>query len=177
MSRGTVTVDWNFVLILNNMKTITVIAFTLLTLNTMAAKKEISTQIIINASPEKVWTVLTDFDTYSDWNPFIKSIKGNVNVGNKINILIDGMKFKPEVLVYESNQEFKWIGNLLVKGLFDGEHRFQLIDNGDGTTTFIQSEKFNGILVNMLSKKLDNETIPGFEAMNLALKNRVESLN
>jgi len=140
----------------------------------MAHKKTIQTEIIINATPSEVWEVLTDFSAYPEWNPFISSIEGQPKVGEKIKANISGMKFKPTVLVADAGKEFRWIGRLLFKGLFDGEHIFQLIDNGDGTTTFKQSENFNGILVGMFSKKLDAETKPGFEAMNVALKQQAE---
>jgi len=139
-------------------------------------QKEITTQVQIAATPEKVWAVFTDFNAYAEWNPFIKSITGDVKLGNSIKAELGGMTFKPKVLVYDQNKEFKWLGHLLFKGLFDGEHRFQLIDNGDGTTTFIQSEKFNGILVRLFAKKLDGETKDGFIAMNEALKKRVEGI-
>ena len=88
-----------------------------------------------------------------------------------------GMKFKPEVLVYDSNQEIRWIGNFLFKGLFDGEHSFIIIDNEDGTTTFKQEEKFSGILVGLFEKKLDSETKTGFEEMNKKLKELSEELS
>ena len=137
-------------------------------------KKEITTEVQIAGTSSQVWEVLTDFDSYSEWNPFIKSITGEMKVGNIIKAELGGMTFKPEVLVYEKNKEFKWIGKLLFKGLFDGEHRFQLMDNSDGTTTFIQSEKFSGLLVRLFAKKLDRETKGDFVAMNEALKKRVE---
>ena len=57
------------------------------------------------------------------------------------------MIFKPIILTRINNKELSWQGKLLFKGLFDGKHKFELIDNGDGTTTFIQSEKFSGIFV------------------------------
>jgi uncharacterized protein YndB with AHSA1/START domain len=38
--------------------------------------KEINTEILINATPKKVWSILTNFAEYPNWNPFIKSIKG-----------------------------------------------------------------------------------------------------
>jgi hypothetical protein len=62
----------------------------------------------------------------------------------------------------------------LVKGLFDGEHKFELIDNKNGTTTFIQSEKFNGILVPLFNKMLNNNTTKGFKMMNEKLKQLAE---
>lgn len=142
----------------------------------MAKNKEITTQIKINATPEQVWNVLTNFDRYGVWNPFIDYIDGDVEVGNKIKVKLGGMKFNPTVLQYSAKNEFVWLGHLGIKGLFDGEHRFRLVDNGDGTTTFIQSEKFNGILVGLLSKKLDTETMDKFKSMNQALKVRVEEV-
>lgn len=142
-------------------------------------KKEIKTQITIEAAPDRVWEVLTHFEKYSGWNPFIKSIKGKVKTGEKIIVRLEppgakGMTFKPKVLAFDRNKEFKWIGHLFFPGLFDGEHRFELIDNGNGTTTFIQAEKFKGILVSMLSKMLDGSTLNGFKAMNEQLKLEVE---
>jgi hypothetical protein len=148
-------------------------------LNSTAMAKEISTTIIINATPEKVWNILMDFENYHTWNPFITSISGKAEVGKKIEAHMQppgakGMTFKPKVLVFEREKEFSWIGHLVMPGLFDGEHRFQLIDNGDGTTTFIQSERFRGILIPVFKKMLDVNTKNGFVAMNEQLKIRAE---
>lgn len=137
--------------------------------------KEISTEIRIHATPDKVWAILTDFENYPNWNPFIKSIKGEVAVGKKIVARLEppkasGMTFHPKVLAYDKNKEFRWIGHLLIPGLFDGEHHFELIDNGDSTTTFRQSEKFKGILVPFFKNMLENNTKEGFKLMNEKLK-------
>jgi hypothetical protein len=140
---------------------------------------EIKTEILINATTDRVWTVLTNFDNYPSWNPFIKSIKGEVKVGNKITARIEppeasGMTFKPKILTLETNKELSWLGHLLFAGLFDGEHKFELIDNGNETTTFKQSEKFNGLLVPLFKKQLDTNTKNGFAAMNMKLKELAE---
>jgi hypothetical protein len=142
--------------------------------------KEISTSIVINSSPSVIWEILMNFNNYPNWNPFILSITGNPKVGQQIEAKIQppgakAMIFKPLVLVNESKSEFKWLGKLWFKGLFDGEHRFQLIDNQNGTTTFVQSEKFTGILIPLLTKMLDQKTLKGFIDMNEALKLHAES--
>ena len=142
--------------------------------------KQISTEIIINAAPQKIWAILTDFDNYSRWNPFIKSITGPVAVGNTITARIEppeaqAMTFRPKVLVFEANKEFRWLGKLFISGLFDGEHIFQLTDNGNGTTTFRQSELFYGILVPLFTKMLDTNTLNGFKQMNQKLKEVAEA--
>jgi hypothetical protein len=141
--------------------------------------KEIKTEILISATPEKVWNILSDFKKYPEWNPFIKSITGDVAVGNNITARLEppgakGMTFKPKVLAFDKNKEFRWIGHLLFPGLFDGEHKFELTDNKNGTTTFRQSEKFGGILVPLFSKMLDVNTTNGFNLMNEKLKEVAE---
>jgi hypothetical protein len=148
-------------------------------LNTTGMVKEIKTEILINATPEKVWSIFINFDNYPNWNPFIKSIKGNVKIGNTITARIEppeakGMTFKPKILSYETNKELSWLGHLLFKGIFDGEHKFELFDHGNGKITFSQSEKFKGILVLLFKKQLENNTRKGFEQMNIKLKELAE---
>ncbi len=51
--------------------------------------KEIRTGIDINGTAEKVWNVLTSFDSYDEWNPFIKSIKGELKTGAQLKVYIE----------------------------------------------------------------------------------------
>lgn len=141
--------------------------------------KLVYSEILIKASPERVWQVFTDFENYATWNPFIKSLKGMPIVGNKIEVFLNppgkkGMTFKPKVLVFDSLNQLRWIGKLFIGGLFDGEHVFLIQDNKDGTTTFIQFERFRGILIPFMKKMLDGNTLNGFNMMNEALKAKCE---
>lgn len=136
---------------------------------------QINTQIHIAASPAQVWDILTDFEKYSLWNPFILSITGKPTVGNQIKVRFAEMTFKPTVLEFDKNKSFKWIGHLLVNGLFDGAHHFELQPQSDGTTLLIQKENFEGLLVPLFKKKLQTNTLKNFEAMNEALKLRAEA--
>jgi hypothetical protein len=141
--------------------------------------KELSTEITINADAEKIWKVFSDFTSYPSWNPFIRSVSGKVQAGQKITVVLHqpGMSpitMKPEVLTFKPKRELRWIGHLFVRGLFDGEHSFELIQNDDGTTRFLQKEIFRGILVPLFRKMLDHNTRKGFELMNAKLKEYVE---
>ncbi len=143
--------------------------------------KSIETQITIEAGPDQVWAVLMDFESYQHWNPFIISIKGSATVGTQLNNELrmndkKSMKFQPEVLVVNEQSEFRWKGKMFVKGLFDGEHYFKLNSNQDGSTTLIHGENFTGILAGLIIKMIGEDTQRGFEAMNQALKERVESM-
>ena len=142
-------------------------------------KKELSTSINIQATPEKVWAILTDFKHYPEWNPFIKKIEGDLQLSKKIRARIEppqanGMTFTPKITRLEPKKGFSWLGHLIIPGLFDGEHSFELIENNDGSTTFVQSEKFAGILIPFFKKMLEDNTKRGFESMNLKIKERAE---
>lgn len=134
----------------------------------------ISTEIIINSTPQEIWTVLTNFKEYPKWNPFVKSLTGDVIIGNQIKVALPGMNFKPTVMEFKKDTEFRWLGHLWFKGLFDGEHSFKLVNNGNGTVTFIHSEVFNGILVSLFKKNLLTKIKGGFIQMNERLKTEVE---
>jgi len=137
--------------------------------------KELRSEIIINVSKDKVWEVFTNFKQYPEWNPFIKSVKGKIVEGQKIQVYLTppeakGINMKPTILKFRKDNELSWIGLLLIPGLFDGEHIFELIDNENGTTKFVQREKFSGVLLPFLKKLLDYNTEMGFELMNKKLK-------
>ena len=141
--------------------------------------KQIETEILIDVKPDRVWKVLMDFENHAKWNPFIKSISGEKEVGEKLIVEIQppngkGMTFNPTVLAYTKDKEFRWIGKLFFKGIFDGEHYFKLIENGKNQTKFVHGEKFSGILIPLMKKLLD-KTKDGFVLMNEALKRECET--
>lgn len=141
--------------------------------------KSITSKISILASPAEVWNVLIGFDKYPEWNPFILSLTGSMTEGSKIEAKIkpvggSAMTFTPKVLQVVEHRIICWEGHLLINGLFDGRHSFQLQENEDGTTTLIQSETFSGILVPLFSDMIENKTLNGFHLMNKRLKELVE---
>jgi hypothetical protein len=137
--------------------------------------KQIYTEIEINAPINNVWNILTEFDKYPSWNPFIKSINGEVKEGSifKVTLQQPGSKpitLSPRCLKFEKESEFRWLGHLLFPGLFDGEHIFILEKLDTNKTKLIQKENFKGILVPLLWKQLNTKTRNGFELMNQKIK-------
>ena len=140
--------------------------------------EKIETDVLIKSPLPDVWAVLTDFESFPDWNPFIRSIKGAKAVGELLEVQIQppggkGMTFRPEVLKFELEREFRWKGKLLVKGIFDGEHYFILERVGEIETRLVHGEIFTGFLVGLLSGMLSNTAV-GFQLMNEAIKARCE---
>jgi hypothetical protein len=142
--------------------------------------KELHTEIEIEASAERVWGLLTYFSSYPQWNPFIRSISGQPAPGERLEVRIEppggrGMTFKPKVLNAEPNRELRWLGHLLVPGVFDGEHSLAIQPLGEARVRFVQRETFRGLLLPLFARSLDNHTQRGFEEMNRALKERAEA--
>ena len=142
--------------------------------------KELHAEIEIDAPAERVWHLLTDFASYPQWNPFIRSIRGQLIRGEGLEVRIEppggrGMTFKPKVLNAEDNRELRWLGHLLVPGLFDGEHSFTIESLAKNRVRFVQREAFKGLLVPLFARSLETNTQRGFEEMNRALKERAEA--
>ncbi len=140
---------------------------------------KIKTEIIINASKEKVWEILTDFKGYHNWNPFIIRSEGEAIAGKKLkNTMINGkgtMTFKPVILSVKPLAYFDWLGSLGFKGIFDGHHYFEIEEVRTGQVKFIQGENFSGILSKPILKKIGQQTMENFVRINKALKVRAES--
>ena len=143
------------------------------------AEHQIETNIAINAPAARVWALLTDFSAMPAWNPFIRSISGELAQGARLSVHIappgqSGMRFRPTVLALRPERELRWLGRLFISGLFDGEHYFLLDPLGDAQTRLTQGEKFSGFLVGFAGSAL-SATEAGFKAMNTALKQRAEA--
>lgn len=140
--------------------------------------KSIQTRIHIDAQPDTVWQVLTNFGRYPDWNPFMPRVEGTVREGETIMVRIEppggrGMTFKPTLQRVEPHRELRWLGRLLLPKIFDGEHIFELHPD-DGGRRSVQRENFGGVLVPLLWGSMEGPTRRGFEAMNEAVKARAE---
>jgi hypothetical protein len=141
--------------------------------------KQLHAQIDIHATPQRVWQVLTDLDTYPQWNPFMTRAAGNPRPGQRLRIRLQpvggrAMTFRPTVLEAAPGRQLRWLGHLLVTGLFDGEHTFTIQPLGHGQVRLVQQEDYRGLLVPLLTASLDRRTLPAFQQMNQALKRRAE---
>jgi hypothetical protein len=137
------------------------------------------TEIEIEATPERVWDILTDFPAYPAWNPFIPYISGPGTVGSRLDVQLQppggrGMRLRPAVLAAAPSQELRWLGHTGAPGLFDGEHRFRIEPLDADRVRFVQEERFSGLLAPLVLRFIERSTRQGFEGMNLALKARAE---
>ena len=115
---------------------------------TLPGVRELRRGIEIDAPPARVWAVVTDFAAYPEWNPFIRRISGELRVGARLEVRIEPPKarattFKPTVRAVEPNRELRWLGRLLLPGIFDGDHSLHIEPLDGGRSRFVQSEQFS----------------------------------
>src|SRR5580698_8137778 len=124
---------------------------------------ELRTEIEIEATPARVWSILLDFPSYPDWNPFVRAVQGIAKEGDRLTISVQpqggkGMTFRPTVLTVIPNAELRWRGRFLLPGIFDGELYFLINQLAPCRLRFVQGEKFSGILIPFVKSNLDGGT-------------------
>ena len=132
----------------------------------------------IDAPPRAVWAVLTDLDRYPEWNPLFPQAAGDLAVGRRVTLRStrDGGRsttIRPRVTVVTAETELRWAGHLPGSILVAGEHSFTL-KPGNGGTLIMQRGAFRGFMVRFSGRALDRAEA-GFQALNEALKTRVET--
>jgi hypothetical protein len=141
--------------------------------------KEIRTELDIKASPEKVWKVLTDFNNFTKWNPFIQKIIGEPSEGSKLKINLHTSRgknrtYRPIVTKVEPFRELRWFGKSFIPGMLNGEHIFIIEPLRADVIHFIHKEIFTGFLLSLIGNRLDRDMYQSFVQMNDALKEKVE---
>jgi hypothetical protein len=141
--------------------------------------RRIATAIDVDAPAAAIWRVLIDFPAYPEWNPFIRRIVGEARVGARLEVTVQPagrkpMTFRPTVLVANPDRELRWLGRVLLPGIFDGEHAF-IIDTQAQGCRLRHEETFSGLLVPAFGAMLD-DTARSFVELNAALKRRAETV-
>ena len=139
--------------------------------------KEYHTEIEFNAPIERVWNVLTDFESYGDWNPLVSKLTGYLSEGQTIETTIVPLQktFRAKLLSFEINKELIWKGKQGASFLLSGEHYYRLNSKNDNHTILEHGEYFTGILSMFIPKKLLKKMKNAFVEHNKALKKRIEN--
>lgn len=136
------------------------------------------TEIIIDATPEQVWQVLTDTESYPDWNEIIVKMDGEIVDQAPIDVLFKaGVDAKPKLYHHEhlhvtDGVEFYW-SDVAILGVTD-RHCFRVEATEDGKTRFIQSDQALGGATWLLGKRFMKAQLDIYPIFNRSLKAEVE---
>lgn len=140
-------------------------------------RAEMSTSIEINATPARVWEVLTDLGAYGQWNPMIVRAEGTLQQGKRLKIRFApkgarAYTFFPKLLVVKPPRELRWLGFPRLPGILDTEHYFVMEPAHAGTATVMTHGAVEYGLLTPIASLFLSGTAGHFDAMNQALKSR-----
>src|SRR5215203_1177673 len=91
---------------------------------------DLRTSVDIDATPERVWEVLTDLPAYAEWNPFVTRAEGEWVVGRRLTVTVPPVSpfvqsnLRPTVLEVAPLRRLRtWsrLDRLAIPGLFNVE--------------------------------------------------------
>ncbi len=138
--------------------------------------KQYHTKIRIDRPLKEVWSFLSDFGKYPDWNPLVGNLVGDIQEGGKIKTLILPLKrtFVATLLSYKKEQEIVWQGKQIAKFLLAGKHYYRLVPLNENQTELQHGEYFTGLFSNFISSSLLKKMEDGFVLHNKELKKQLE---
>lgn len=141
----------------------------------------VHTEVLIDAPPEKVWAVLTDFDRLSEWSNNFVGLEGEFRDGGQITVTFKAgpmrQRIDHEVKFFEDGLSFGWSDPLMM-GISD-HHIYQVNPTDDGKTRFVQTDHVkgpHGHLGYHIGHQLANGMMQSYVEFNRRLKARVESM-
>jgi hypothetical protein len=140
----------------------------------------IKTAIDVGTSAEIVWRVLTDFNAYPHWNPFLVAVYGPLVTGQRLKIQAryprgGTSQFTARVVKCIPASELRWRRRRFLEGIFDREQAFFIIPNGIKGVRFIHREHFSGMFASLVMPFISSKTLKAFSLMNMALKRTAEA--
>lgn len=141
----------------------------------------LKTEIVIDAPPQTVWSVMDDLGRYPQWNPLVPELTGLTLVGRTVTgrMIIEGgpeIPLSPVVTRIVGARELRWITIVPGEEGFSAEHYFILSPLEDGRTHMAHEEIFDGPAADNLWGLFDTLGRQSYEAFNAALKSRSEAL-
>ena len=142
----------------------------------MEKKTRVRASIIIDASPQKVWEVLTDFDNLKSWSSSFQGLSGDFKKNGAIEVTFKSpfgqSKMKKKLFQFEEGKSFGWTGVFML-GMSD-YHTHILKATSDGKAEFIQTDELSGGASFLLGRMLEKQMQKGYEVFNKELKTFVE---
>ncbi len=126
-------------------------------------RQDVRIRCAIAASPERIWALLTNAESFPKWNSTVTSLEGPIELGRTLalKVPLDPKRtFKPKVTKLVAEREMEWSDGFAP--MFRGVRTFTLTPKSDGTTEFEMREVFSGLMLPMIRASLP-DFAPAFE--------------
>ena len=127
----------------------------------------------IQASPDRIWSLLTRAEDIPRWNSTVTSISGPIALGKKLALKVPAAErtFTPRVTRFEEGKAMEWSDGMAP--MFKGIRTFTLTPKADGATEFAMNEELSGLMLPIIKGSLP-DFAPVFEAYAEDLKRAAE---
>jgi hypothetical protein len=136
-------------------------------------RKSVQSEILIKATPEKIWNALMDKENYHKWNPILNPQSGNYTEGEtikyKMTIGDNTSDVDAKVIEVIENKKLNQRGGM--PGIMTFNHTWTL-EKTEGGTKVTQHEEYKGVGVLFWNPK---EVGKAYEQVNTQLKSYIEN--
>ena len=129
----------------------------------------------IAADQDKVWALLADANSWTEWNPTIISLEGTIAVGNKVKLVSTvnpKRAFKLTVTEMNPPRSMTWADGMPL-GLFKGVRTYE-VTPAEGGSVFTMEEAYSGLLEPLISRSIPDMS-QSFEDFADGLKQAAEA--
>lgn len=129
----------------------------------------------IDAPPERVWAVLTDANSFAEWNDSIISFEGPIEEGRKVklvSVVNPKRSFSLLVSTMDPPRRMVWEDGMPL-GLFKGVRTYMVTAQGEGSE-FSMVEEYSGPLAGLMTKMIPDMT-ESFDLFADSLKRAAEA--
>lgn len=143
-------------------------------------KRAVEHRIGVQAPAEIVWEVVSDFETWHQWNPLYRKAEGQMKIGTNLTLEqhLPGEPAKvisPIVQDWVPYEQLHWRAARL--GGFVTAIRYLEIESmGPGNSTFSNGELFIGMLLRLISRDERRRLKAAFTEMGEAVRDRAEAI-
>ena len=143
-------------------------------------KRAVEHRLGVRAPAEIVWEVVSEFETWHEWNPLYRKAEGQMKIGTTLTLEqhLPGQPAKviaPIVQDWVPYEQLHWRSSRM--GGFVTAIRYLEIENmGPQNATFSNGELFMGLLLRFVSREERRQLRAAFTQMGEAVRDRAEAI-
>ncbi|MEM1113775.1 MAG: SRPBCC domain-containing protein [Pseudomonadota bacterium] len=138
-----------------------------------------SETVIIHATAERVWGILTDFERYGEWNSFCPSIEASLEIGSPVKMQVDlgaGLQEQVEYITeVDAPRRITWSMENRPGDPIHADRVQEVTAVDAGRCTYRTWDEFSGEAVDAMVEALGQQVEDGFNRCAQDLKRFAEA--
>ncbi len=138
-----------------------------------AFPRYVTTSVVIQAPPARVWPDVVDFDGYARWNPYVRQMTGEPSLGSELRATLEGGGFELDlsatVTAAVPGEALSWSGSVFWILLRD-DHSVVLEPLPGGRTRLVHKSVLTGLVPALLWGRLEADVIDAYTKHNQKVK-------